>query len=173
MSSLCGVRRAHSGRLWQNGSFQLTHPTRGATIADGEIYSTHLISTHTPHTGCDAEWVSKEYDVSNFNSHTPHGVRPLYDFVVEENKKFQLTHPTRGATEPPKLIRIDIKNFNSHTPHGVRLYRCQYSIIYYNFNSHTPHGVRLSAILSTVYILQISTHTPHTGCDNRICQEEL
>ena len=124
--------------------FQLTHPTRGATrmffkridnlgnfnshTPHGVRHSTrfcyvsyYVISTHTPHTGCD----------NFFWAHCFHFHR------------FQLTHPTRGAT------------MQSHTLRNRQVY----------FNSHTPHGVRLNPYKPYYFCKKISTHTPHTGCD--------
>ena len=102
----------------------------------------------------------------NFNSHTPHGVRPIgcpsspignsisthtphtgCDPLPLRAKNllllFQLTHPTRGATtvSPPFLLGVGI---STHTPHtgcdaGVIL---RVIIKGFYFNSHTPHGVR-------------------------------
>ena len=57
-------------------TFQLTHPTRGATAfpcPGGELLR---ISTHTPHTGCDLGALKNGFKYN----------------------EFQLTHPTRGAT---------------------------------------------------------------------------
>ena len=62
--------------LDMQNEFQLTHPTRGATQGNDIIKPVEIISTHTPHTGCD-----------NFPNWKP-----------TPQPKFQLTHPTRGAT---------------------------------------------------------------------------
>ena len=81
-------------------------------------------------------------------------------------RRFQLTHPTRGATATMVGHVQNLVNFNSHTPHGVRLESAtdeQRNNL--DFNSHTPHGVRLVYGRNTFHQRQISTHTPHTGCD--------
>ena len=101
--------------------FQLTHPTRGATRKSPPNLTNASISTHTPHTGCDEEQENTELRIDNFNSHTPHGVRPRIfskgDRLIwisthtphtgcdiaehwgcAPASVFQLTHPTRGAT---------------------------------------------------------------------------
>ena len=52
--------------------FQLTHPTRGATPSFGYIGILWFeISTHTPHTGCDA---NRRHDnaTCKISTHTPH-----------------------------------------------------------------------------------------------------
>ena len=107
-------------------SFQLTHPTRGATLCLPQIlrffryFNSHTphgvrppesnanyafveISTHTPHTGCDC---------------SPNSKKDLYT-------RFQLTHPTRGATQCLPWRSCPPRHFNSHTPHGVRQLRRQ------------------------------------------------
>ena len=65
------------GRICLNGyEFQLTHPTRGATKHVAGYNINPNISTHTPHTGCDLFLHHTNPASCNFNSHTPHGVRP-------------------------------------------------------------------------------------------------
>ena len=79
--------------------FQLTHPMRGATYGIIQEDEGNVISTHTPHAGCDQ---------------TPRKNQKIFS-------KFQLTHPMRGATET-KIDSLDaLDDFNSHTPCGVRL----------------------------------------------------
>ena len=104
-----------------------------------------IISTHTPHTGCDIFTVCRRVHFPHFNSHTPHGVRLLFHIFVCRKRfisthtphtgcddhihrryfsflLFQLTHPTRGATGRQCRDGPGVSHFNSHTPHGVRLY---------------------------------------------------
>ena len=128
-----------------------------------------FISTHTPHTGCDL-------------------IRTAFAVL----SKFQLTHPTRGATRFDLASCQYILHFNSHTPHGVRRCDCSESSVIFYFNSHTPHGVRLTNGRSKGWkhlfqlthptrgathpgpcirsLHPISTHTPHTGCDKLFLQ---
>ena len=115
-----GVRQFFICPGCTGSKFQLTHPTRGATaimISGGSkvIISTHTphtgcdddigyvcvyvnISTHTPHTGCDETENPFGINARHFNSHTPHGVRLTLIVKSPFTEKFQLTHPTRGAT---------------------------------------------------------------------------
>ncbi len=145
--------------------FQLTHPTRGATVKYTRMYRHTLISTHTPHTGCDLFAAA----------------------VLLSAPIFQLTHPTRGATAAFLIFSRSSADFNSHTPHGVRQYDDNDRTFTINFNSHTPHGVRPCSAFSLLSrssfqlthptrgaththlidsaVIFISTHTPHTGCD--------
>ena len=101
------------------------------------------ISTHTPHTGCDDVLATKTEDV-RISTHTPHTgcdaqskCRPFPDF------QFQLTHPTRGATSG--------------------LYLVIWSAILFQL-THPTRGATDSIELLDLD-LSISTHTPHTGCD--------
>ena len=48
-----GVRHSIRVRLSEFHTFQLTHPTRGATYPRQIPINPIAISTHTPHTGCD------------------------------------------------------------------------------------------------------------------------
>ena len=104
---------------------------------------------------------------NNFNPRTPCGVRPLDDFhggdprrisihaphagcdqgrrdASERRKRFQSTHPMRGATRPGYRPGGDGGNFNPRTPCGVR-------------RLHEGEGEKR-------YL--ISIHAPHAGCDN-------
>ena len=101
--------------------FQLTHPMRGATIVHRQELCEQVISTHTPHAGCDYQLQNQIFRYVNFNSHTPCGVRHVTQKSnFTDNSKFQLTHPMRGAT-CWIWNNIDSRHFNSHTPCGVRL----------------------------------------------------
>ena len=100
------------------------------------------ISTHTPHTGCDAVRVSIKLRRGNFNSHTPHGVRPKCAPVLQQ-----------------------AANFNSHTPHGVRLNHSTNDLIVGSFQLTHPTRGATDRFLSEKSYFYISTHTPHTGCD--------
>ena len=106
-----------------------------------------IISTHTPHTGCDSvlllkwsrsilfqlthptrgatairlESLCKLFD---FNSHTPHGVRPEL-FANCSGLLYISTHtPHTGCDFSTFQYPYHGRNFNSHTPHGVRR-RCR------------------------------------------------
>ena len=102
-------------------SFQLTHPIRGATSnVSRKTNAFFVISTHTPHAGCDSAASRRE------------GL----------TKQFQLTHPMWGATRIPQSPGKEHNYFNSHTPGGVRQ-AVSYALSPFRyFNSHTPCGVR-------------------------------
>ncbi len=102
-------------------------------------------------------------------------------------RKFQFTHPGRGATKMAKLlfensdvsihapregcdlfliliIRVSVC-FNSRTPGGVRRHS---SLSYHHkacFNSRTPGGVRHKFTTNGLSIEIVSIHAPREGCD--------
>ena len=100
--------------------FQSTHPIRGATFLLSSSVHASNISIHAPHTGCDRQSARLLRSQPYFNPRTPYGVRPLYvsappvfshfnprtpygvrrqeEMTLGEGKKFQSTHPIRGAT---------------------------------------------------------------------------
>ncbi len=57
------------------------------------------ISTHAPHAECDDLKFLIVPELHNFNSRTPRGVRQTMQHEMQHEIKFQLTHPTRSATE--------------------------------------------------------------------------
>jgi len=77
--------------------FQLTHPTRDATRENPQRYGSQQISTHAPHAGCDPPSSWGRASVTDFNSRTPRGMRPV-------------RHAVRAAGA----------DFNSRTPRGMR-----------------------------------------------------
>ena len=120
-----------------------SHTPHGVRRKRSSIVTAHCsISTHTPHTGCDLTRYKTGSTVWNFNSHTPHGVRPVRLSCIVSAVLFQLTHPTRGATNL-LFTAFFGKCISTHTPHT---------------------GCDLLFVL-VMLILSISTHTPHTGCD--------
>ena len=93
-----GVRRQRLPRRRGGFEFQSTHPARGATVVHHVHDEGQLISIHAPREGCDSfpTWTTSQ--PQNFNPRTPRGVRhsPSHHFPI--TRKFQSTHPARGAT---------------------------------------------------------------------------
>ena len=56
----------------------------------------------------------------SFNSRTPGGVRPYRGGEKYQRRKFQFTHPGRGATTYYHRLVLPERRFNSRTPGGVR-----------------------------------------------------
>ena len=53
------------------GSFQFTHPVRGATNAWGYVDEAFDVSIHAPREGCDSEAQAADRERLSFNSRTP------------------------------------------------------------------------------------------------------
>ena len=100
-----------------NDKFQLTHPTRGATVLLRWIVSSiiEFQLTH-PTRGATANNNYNSSVNTNFNSHTPHGVRPCFTVYYEI-----------------------YQYFNSHTPHGVRRFAVYKDVRRVAISTHTPH----------------------------------
>ena len=125
-------------------SFQLTHPARGATTLDAEIYAIHITFQLT---------------------HPVRGATCRFHGSSLE-KRFQLTYPARGATNfVGNTLHHAAGNFNPRTPRGATA--LPGVIVSYDpdFNSHTPRGVRRLRGDHKRRGLPISTHTPREGCD--------
>ena len=118
--------------------FQSTHPIRGATFLLSSSVHASNISIHAPHTGCDRQSARLLRSQPYFNPRTPYGVRPLYvsappvfshfnprtpygvrrqeEMTLGEGKKFQSTHPIRGATTRYKSQTAHHEAFQSTHP---------------------------------------------------------
>ena len=64
-----------------------------------------------------------------FNSRTPGGVRLYRSILSTLIRRFQFTHPGRGATGQSTPCRQNEQSFNSRTPGGVRLSHCSQSCL--------------------------------------------
>ncbi len=125
-------------------AFQLTHPSRGATTSceQGCNGCVGFQLTH-PSRGATACRGTRVYEICDFNSHTPRGVR-LSPFCTKDA----------------------FSNFNSHTPRGVRRHARQQVFVIFLISTHTPlAGCDFKFFLYNITILIISTHTPLAGCD--------
>ena len=115
----CGVRQVfHLLNYWKN-NFNSHTPCGVRQGFRSFIITLWDFNSHTP---CGVRLLLAVVfgNPWNFNSHTPCGVRPALSRGTTTSRKFQLTHPMRGATQSYKNVSILIRNFNSHTPCGVR-----------------------------------------------------
>ena len=102
-------------------------------------------------------------------------------------KRFQSTHPLRGATANRRVLLLRARNFNPRTPCGVRLTSPHEFLQPSHFNPRTPCGVRPEILQPCIrngefqsthplrgatpfgYIavthFEISIHAPLAGCD--------
>ena len=147
------------------------------------------ISTHAPHAECDLHPAPPQDIHRHFNSRTPRGVRLTLSLGLPSSDTFQLTHPTRSATNHTRFPHspYDISthaphaecdndvnvfilrrlNISTHAPHAEcdGAFRLNPSRIFHHFNSRTPRGVRLKALVNASTEDNISTHAPHAECD--------
>ena len=100
--------------------FQSTHPLRGATAEIRVKLSDEMISIHAPLAGCDVDDTRFATSRRDFNPRTPCGVRPLRQRHHLPQKRFQSTHPLRGATSSAHPNTTTLIDFNPRTPCGVR-----------------------------------------------------
>ena len=117
----CGVRRCYSRSRNRRTGFQSTHPVRGATWqrkeGDGLMgISIHApragcdwagvsnpirrdISIHAPRAGCDRENGMSFQQIADISIHAPRaGCDGVCDWRQYYGRRFQSTHPVRGAT---------------------------------------------------------------------------
>ena len=74
------------------------------------------ISIHAPREGCDISRRSVADDKQNFNPRTPRGVRQLLSCLQNSlPRRFQSTHPARGATSKVDLVFQQAK-ISIHAP---------------------------------------------------------
>ena len=103
------------------------------------------VSIHAPREGCDVAESVKGFFLRGFNSRTPGGVRLGVNKPNTNLRKFQFTHPGRGAT-PSQSKSLH---------HGG------------SFNSRTPGGVRPVCRSTRPSDQAVSIHAPREGCDAR------
>ena len=130
-----------------------------------EVKAQLAVSIHAPREGCDRLRDGSAFKAISFNSRTPGGVRHVvrptklvismvsihapregcdYTKLSDDRvKRFQFTHPGRGATSVHTLQTSAKRSFNSRTPGGVRPYRTS--------SLQKKPGV--------------SIHAPREGCD--------
>ena len=78
----------------------------------------------------------------NFNPRTPCGVRPRYVSPVVLSRKFQSTHPLRGATRRFRSTLRSRKFQSTHPLRGATRRRLSRFCASAYFNPRTPCGVR-------------------------------
>ena len=100
--------------------FQFTHPGRGATPIGLSLSYDQWVSIHAPREGCDCSICGGQPCGRCFNSRTPGGVRPKFLRHAMAERRFQFTHPGRGATRRFTATPTKRRSFNSRTPGGVR-----------------------------------------------------
>ena len=146
--------------------FQFTHPGKGATctspmrVSPRECFNSRTlgrvrlsasshraapleVSIHAPWEGCD------------FPPLRPPGA----------SRRFQFTHPGKGATEEVAPLRAFFLSFNSRTLGRVRLHRHASTRHCARFNSRTLGRVRPRRRRQGGRGCRVSIHAPWEGCD--------
>ncbi len=115
-----GATVDHEGYKLAPLGFQLTRPSRGATAKRECPSSTLWVSTHAPLAGCDTRSSALSQSSKRFNSRAPRGVRLVEDWF-NPGAIFVSTHaPLAGCDLRAFSPRMDRSSFNSRAPRGVR-----------------------------------------------------
>ena len=119
--------------------------------AGDKNFSKSKISIHAPLAGCDSGSTACVSRTRRFQStHPLRGATYTMAGRVPTGA-FQSTHPLRGATFRARLRELGIENFNPRTPCGVR-----------------PRG-----FCQVLHLYQISIHAPLAGCDRDAKRKSL
>ena len=94
-------------------------PTRGATFAEFLFFFIAESFNPRTHTGCDSFYIDRIYELAEFQSTHPHGVRPPSGGLVCVTEFVSIHAPTRGTTQRLNGNIVNGK-FQSTHPHGVR-----------------------------------------------------
>ena len=139
---LAGCDRTRRRPLCPDHRFQSTHPLRGATAHTPPIRRPYYISIHAPLAGCDARRAAAACRLDHFNPRTPCGVRLPGRGAVRARRRFQSTHPLRGATMPAVTEAIGAL-ISIHAPlAGCDARGFGHHEAVHDFNPRTPCGVR-------------------------------
>ena len=122
--------------------FQSTHPARGATLKSPSLSFCSIISIHAPRKGCDGIRICLFRNIT-ISIHAPRkGCDILHALGRKTLRKFQSTHPERGATYRSIKVEHYLRFQSTHPARGA---------------THKPQ------MLSTIF--SISIHAPRKGCD--------
>ena len=139
---------------------------RGATKKSIPYLRSGVISIHAPHAGCDVKDVGGEYNGYYFNPRTPCGVR-LFTAkrCTESERRFQSTHPMRGATDETLVdVHVEFEFQSTHPMRGATAFS-PYNINIKGISIHAPHAGCDDVKQGSRYNIRISIHAPHAGCD--------
>ncbi len=190
-----GVRLSPSKGLFSAASFQSTHPTWGATIADIKICV--VVRFQSTHPTWGATHICRGLELlRRFNPRTPRGVRHPGRTHIARVCRFNPRTPRGVRRYADKAGYADNAGFNPRTPRGVR----QVPVVsalrpFQRFNPRTPRGVRPAEViphraatkfqsthptwgatgdqLLTEADTIVSIHAPHVGCDANRVQRKM
>ena len=141
----CGVRPGTGDAVPDHQDFNPRTPCGVRLWTRLHSRSVTCISIHAPRAGCDAAGAGRREEAGgHFNPRTPCGVRPEAVQRIKRGKKFQSTHPVRGATR-----------------RGAPYQRCR------RISIHAPRAGCDVVLQRHRQPLRISIHAPRAGCDVR------
>ena len=102
----CGVRRRPHTPTQLRTYFNPRTPCGVRPCAISSKAVADLISIHAPLAGCDQTAESDDLGPGYFNPRTPCGVRPAWPGRPHRWRRFQSTHPLRGATSCQYTVKV-------------------------------------------------------------------
>ena len=148
--------------------FQFTHPGKGATPYNIILQGCISVSIHAPWEGCDSSSLSSSSTALCFNSRTLGRVRLGINKPNTNLRKFQFTHPGKGATWYQDATTDDIVGFQfTHPGKGATILIFNNPFHNKSFNSRTLGRVRPTGGGEVSPSSRVSIHAPWEGCDVR------
>ena len=184
----CGVRLCIRSYPQKSAQFQSTHPLRGATeraklrsktypdfnprtpcgVRRVPLHGRSAAENHfNPRTPCGVRRRARAYPCAGgyFNPRTPCGVRPRCWKPSAAARRFQSTHPLRGATSTtPKMIAYVTEFQSTHPLRGATSPSVHRPLCFLFQSTHPLRGATIRT-RSPLYLLMISIHAPLAGCD--------
>ena len=146
--------------------FQFTHPGRGATSNCYTKSADPPVSIHAPREGCDVAQLLHLFKPRRVSIHAPReGCDSWSKPPCERMRRFQFTHPGRGATYCTPLSVSLALCFNSRTPGGVRPAHSTLTATILKFQFTHPGRGATMATLTDSLRREVSIHAPREGCD--------
>ena len=139
-----GERQTGSENHLRDTTFQSTLPARGATGANvGNMRTSKKFQSTLPARGATRSSGSPRHSARNFNPRSPHGERPEYDALTDEQRSISIHAPRTGS---------DDRHCRPRRP------ACPISI-------HAPRTGSDGHLNRVGLRLLISIHAPRTGSD--------
>ena len=96
-------------------------------------------------------------------------MRPSLTRAGDRARRFQFTHPGRGATTAWSYVRRPLISFQfTHPGRGATWAVFHFLLLSICFNSRTPGGVRPIGVASSGVATMVSIHAPREGCDDEV-----
>ena len=121
---------------------QSTHPLRGATFIEIDAKEIYDISIHAPLAGCDASNADKVQPKAKFQSTHPLRGATAKKHSASAAKAISIHAPLAGCDQTPAGPTAAPLHFNPRTPCGVRPSPSHPRRAQTHFNPRTPCGVR-------------------------------